>query len=180
MNCNNITLAGIPAQCPVGKGGIETVYIVQASDVEAVTMDAEGEMIETITLAATKKWAQYNFGKGTSYMNSTLNVDETAGYNYVTTEISLFFGILETSKRIEIAALTVGKTAAIVKDANSRYWYIGPKSNNGEYLYASAGTANTGTSKQDQNGYQITLSADADSYPIEIDPSKIDSILVSA
>ena len=38
-------------------------------------------------------------------MTSTLNVDETTGNNYVTTEVSLVFSKMETTKRIEMADL---------------------------------------------------------------------------
>ena len=54
MACTNVTLAGINLGCENSKGGIQTVYLVQASDVETVALDTENQMIETITLAASK------------------------------------------------------------------------------------------------------------------------------
>ena len=54
MACTNVTLAGITLGCESSKGGIQTVYLVQASDVETVTLDPENEMIEAITLGASK------------------------------------------------------------------------------------------------------------------------------
>ena len=48
------------------------------------------------------------------------------------------------------------------------------------YIDASAGTGTTGTAKTDQNAYTLTLSADTDSYPFEIDPTKIDTIIAGA
>ena len=62
-------------------------------------------------------------------MTSTLNVDETTGNNYVTTEVSLVFSKMETTKRIEMAGLAIGQFAIIVKDSNEKYWYLGPKYN---------------------------------------------------
>lgn len=54
MACTNVTLAGITLGCETSKGGIQTVYLVQASDVESVGLDTENEMIQTITLGASK------------------------------------------------------------------------------------------------------------------------------
>ena len=54
MACTNVTLAGITLGCETSKGGIQTVYLVQASDVESVALDTENQMIETITLGASK------------------------------------------------------------------------------------------------------------------------------
>lgn len=54
MACTNVTLAGITLGCETSKGGIQTVYLVQASDVESVGLDTENQMIQTITLGASK------------------------------------------------------------------------------------------------------------------------------
>ena len=54
MACTNVTLAGITLGCETSKGGIQTVYLVQASDVESVSLDTENQMIESITLGASK------------------------------------------------------------------------------------------------------------------------------
>lgn len=54
MACTNVTLAGINLGCENSKGGIQTVYLVQASDVESVTLDDQNQMIESITLGASK------------------------------------------------------------------------------------------------------------------------------
>ena len=180
MACTNVTLAGITLGCETSKGGIQTVYLVQASDVESVGLDTENQMIQTITLGASKTGKEYQFRKNTGSMTSTLNVDETTGNNYVTTEVSLVFSKMETAKRIEMAGLAIGQFAIIVKDSNEKYWYIGPKNNGGEYVSSSAGTGTTGTAKTDQNAYTLTLSADTDSYPFEIDPTKIDTIIAGA
>lgn len=54
MACTNVTLAGVTLGCESSKGGIQTVYLVQASDVESVTLDDQNQMIEAITLGASK------------------------------------------------------------------------------------------------------------------------------
>lgn len=100
-------------------------------------------------------------------MTSTLTVDETAGTNYVTTEVSLVFTKMDTAKRIEVAGMAIGQLAVVVLDSNGHYWYVGYD----DYVSSSAGTGQTGTAKSDSNAYNITLSADSESYPYEIDPT---------
>lgn len=166
-----ITLNGITLDCQPSLGGIKKVWLAQYSDVSEVTVDPESEMITSITNAG--EWYEYQFRKATGSLTSTLNVDETAGTNYVSNELSLVFTKMETAKRIEIAALSIGQLCAIVLDSNGHYWFLGKD----DYVSASAGAGNTGTAKGDQNAYTLTLSTDSDSYPYEIDPSKIETIL---
>ena len=166
-----ITLNGITLDCQPSLGGIKKVWLAQYSDVSEVTVDPESKMISSITNAG--EWYEYQFRKATGSLTSTLNVDETAGTNYVSNELSLVFTKMETAKRIEIAALSIGQLCAIVLDSNGHYWFLGKD----DYVSASAGAGNTGTAKGDQNAYTLTLSTDSDSYPYEIDPSKIETIL---
>ena len=98
-----ITLNGITLDCQPSLGGIKKVWLTQYSDVTGVTVDPESNMISDITNAG--EWYEYQFRKATGSLTSTLNVDETAGINYVSNELSLVFTKMETAKRIEIAAL---------------------------------------------------------------------------
>ena len=170
MACTQI-LAGITLDCASSVGGIKEVYIANYDDVTVDEFD--GEMITSIRLSGNTKFKKYEFRKQTGSMTSTLNVDETAGVNYVSTELNLVFTKMETAKRIEIAALSVGQLAVIVKDGNNKYWYLGYN----DYVSATAGSANTGTAKGDSNNYSITLKDESDSYPYEVDPTIIDDLL---
>ena len=172
MACN-VTLAGIPRDCSNSLGGIKTVYLVDYSAVKGVTVDPETNMISAIQLNTGSKWLNYWFRKGTGSLTSTLNVDESTGANYVSNELSLVFTKMETAKRLEIAAMSIGQLAAIVLDSNCKYWFLVKD----DYVSASAGSGNTGTAKGDSNNYSITLSTDSESYPYEIDPTKIEEIL---
>ena len=170
MGCSQV-LAGITLDCASSVGGIKEVYIANYNDVSAVTL--QDDMIDTITMSGDAKFKKYEFRKQTGSMTSTLNIDETAGINYVSTELNLVFTKMETSKRIEIAALSVGQLAIIVKDGNNKYWYLGYN----DYVSASAGSANSGQNKGDSNNYSITLKDESDSYPYEVSESALDSIV---
>lgn len=168
--CNQ-TLAGITLDCSNNKGGIKTVYIANYGDVTGFE-ENEG-VITGITMAEGATFKAYQFRKNTGSMNSTLTADETNGLNYVTTEVSLVFTKMDTAKRVEMAALSLGQLAVIVLDSNGIYWYITPD----DYASASAGTGETGTAKGDRNAYTLTLSVENDGYPIEIAETAIAEIV---
>ena len=161
MDCSSITLAGITMDCAPSLGGIKRVWLTQYKD-NVATLDAETKMVASF--ADDTVWYEYQFRKGTGSLTSTLTVDETAGTNYVTNELALVFTKMETAKRMEIAAMSVGHLCAVVEDSNGKYWFLGYD----DYVSASAGTSVTGTAKGDQNAYTITLSTDSESYPYEL------------
>lgn len=167
--CNQ-TLAGIQLDCSTSLGGIKRVYIANYNDVKELTED--GGKITGITMEDGKKFKMYQFRKQTGSMNSTLTVDETAGINYVSTEVSLVFTKMETAKRIEMSALAIGQLVVIVEDSNGTFWYLGYD----DYVSASNGGANTGTAKGDQNAYTLTLKDESDTFPFEVEASAVAAV----
>lgn len=161
MACSQ-TLEGIPQDCAPSMGGIVEAYIANFDDVASVTVQ-DGQ-INAITMADAAKFKKYYFKPGTSNFTSTLNVDPANGVNYVSTDIVLLFSRMETAKRVEVAALSVGDLVMIVKDANGKYWYFGYD----EPVTATAGDGQTGTARTDGNRYSITLQDNAQSWPYEI------------
>lgn len=105
--CNQ-TLGGITLDCTNSLGGIRRVFIANYGDVTNVEV-GDGDVIgvENITMSGDAKFKSYQFRKQTGSMTSTLTVDETAGINYVSTELSLVFTKMETPKRIEMAAIAM-------------------------------------------------------------------------
>lgn len=187
--CNQ-TLAGITLDCTNSLGGVKTVYIANYGDVTKVELDTVDDstptsadttygMITGITMTTPKegeiapKFKPYQFRKQTGSMTSTLTVDETAGVNYVSTELSLVFTKMETAKRIEMSALAIGQLAVIVEDSNGKYWYLGYD----DYVSATAGGGNTGTAKGDGNNYTLTLRDESDTYPYEITKEAVDAVI---
>ena len=170
--CNQ-TLNGITLDCSHSLGGIKTVFIANYGDVESVSADTSSGKIVSVTMATSAKFKPYQFRKQTGSMTSTLTVDETAGVNYVSTELSLVFTKMETAKRLELSALSIGQLAVIVEDSNGTFWYLGKD----DYVSATAGGAQTGVAKGDGNNYTLTLRDESDTYPFEIDKSAVDSII---
>lgn len=180
------TLGGISVGCESSLGGIRAVYIAKYEDVSAVSVDTEDGstpdnpdvtygMITGISMNGGAKFYKYTFRKETGSMESTLTVNEQAGTNFVTTNINLVFSKMETKKRTEIAALSIGQLSVIVEDMNGKYWLVGAPED--EYVSASAATAATGTAKGDANAYNITLTGAGASYPKEVLKSAVDEVV---
>ena len=174
--CNQ-TLAGIQLDCTNSLGGIKTVYIANYNDILEIQLSEEEEgsqlgKITTIEMVDGGTFKPYQFRKQTGSMTSTLNIDEQAGINYVSTELSLVFTKMETAKRLEMTALAKAQLAVIVEDSNNKYWYLGYD----DYVSASAGSANTGQSKGDSNNYGLTLRDESETFPYEVAASVIETL----
>lgn len=169
MECNSITLAGIARDCNANMGGIQKVWMILKSDVNSVTVT--DNKISALSIATGSANA-FNFRKGAASMTSNLQKDDTAGSYYWETDLAMNFQRMETAKRTAIMALTLAEAAAIVKDNNGIYWFLGKD----EYLSAINGTGETGTAKTDANQYTVTLQDSSLELPYEIAESVIEGL----
>ena len=170
MSCNQ-TLSGLVKDCSPSMGGILEVLLANREDVASV--EAVTGKISGITMEASAKFKKYTFARNTGSLTSTYTIDQASGVKYVTTDLVLQFNRMETTKRVEITALSVNDLVAIVKDANGVYWYLGYD----EPVNASAGDGQTGTARGDANRYSITLQDISKEMPMEVDASTIEGIL---
>ena len=170
MSCIQ-TLSGLAKDCAANMGGIVEVMIANFADVTGVTI-TDG-IVSAVTMAADAKFKKYSFAKNTGSLTSTYNIDAASGVKYVTSDLLLQFNRMETSKRVEITALSLGDLAVIVKDANGKYWYLGKD----EPVNASAGDGQTGTARGDANRYTITLQDESKEMPYEVDSSIVDALV---
>ena len=161
MACNQ-TISGLVADCLPSKGGVAEVYLANYEDVTDITVT--DNKVTAITMASGKKFHRYYFRPGTSSMTSTLNVDLAAGVNFVQTDLTMLFSRMETTKRVELSALSVNDLRAICKDSNGVFWLLGEE----EPMVASAADGQTGTAKTDANRYSITLQDNNSTWPKEI------------
>lgn len=161
MACNQ-TLGGLVNDCARSMGGIKRIFIANRDDVSQVTVTEN--QITAITMVESAKFKAYYFRKGTGNFTNTLNTDPSTGVNYVGTDIVLQFTRMETTKRIEMIALSVNDLVCIVEDNNGVYWYFGYDNP----VNASAGDGQTGTAMTDGNRYSITLHDDSEDWPYEV------------
>lgn len=169
--CASLTLAGLCRDCDANVGGIQVVYITTSNSVSGISYDSGNTKITGITLSSGASFYEYQFRKNTGSMTSTLNVTDD-GNTYVSTELSLVFGKMQTRSRIEMNALSLSDLFVIVKDANGKYWALGTE----DPVTASGGAGETGTNRTDPNRYTITLSEVAASFPFEVDASVIEGL----
>lgn len=160
MSCTAYTLKGITNDCSTSKGGIREVYIADwAKDIFTL-----GETSDTVaSLKAETKWYKFYIKKNTSSFTSTATIDLANGVNYVSTELNLIFTKMETSKRVEMSALTLNDVACLVVDSNNKVWCMGLNNP----VNASAATAESGTAASDGNKYSITLTDESDTFLYE-------------
>lgn len=166
MACS-ITLNGIQKDCKNNIGGLSKVWIAPYT-AGAATVDTN-KISAISNLAAFKG---YEFSRNTASMTSTRNKDFTNGTSYVSTEVVLQFNRMETDKRIEVEALSVGELQIIVRDNNGIYWFLGHDAP----VESTAGTAQTGAAKTDGNFYNITFTDESFEYPYEILDTVLDEL----
>lgn len=169
MSCIQ-TLSGLAKDCSPSMGGIVEVYIANFGDVTAKTI-TDGK-ISAITMASGATFKSYAFPRNTGSLTSTYNVAD-GGNKYVSSDLVLQFSRMETAKRVELTALAISDLAIIVRDANSKYWYLGYD----EAVNLSAGDGQTGTARGDANRYSITLQDNSWEMPYEVDGSIIAGLL---
>lgn len=156
------TLNGLGRSCDTSMGGINEVYIANYDDISEILYSTDKSEVTGFTMAGSAKFKKYWFRKGTGSMTKTLNVSEN-GSNYVSTDLVLQFDRMETKKRIEMSALSVGDLAVLVKDGNGKVWFLGEDAP----VRANAGNGETGTARSDGNRYSITLQDENGTFPKE-------------
>lgn len=163
MACTQ-TLSGLTRDCLGSIGGVLEVLIANVDDVASITISSN--KVTAITMAASAKFHRYALRRGNGSMTSEATVDASSGNQFYTNSVLMQFSRMETTKRVEIAALAQADTIAIVHDANGLYWLVGDSDHP---LNLAGGTvAQTGQASADRNGYDITLQNESPDLPVEI------------
>ena len=170
MSCSQ-TLAGLARDCSPNIGGIKRVLLANTSDVSALTVTTG--VVSAITMDTGKKFKAYNFNPQTSSLSSNYTVDQANNIKFVESDLVLVFAKMNTTARLEIAALAQADLYAIVEDNNGTFWLLGYD----EPVGISAGDGLTGTQRTDRNGYSITLHDVSKELPMEVSSSIIEGIL---
>lgn len=168
--CSSYTLAGLSAQCKDSIGGVEKIWLAPIESVDASVND------NVLGISDVSAFKTYKLRKNSATLATNLTINDNAG-NYWTTEVMMDFLKMETTKRLEMMALTMGETVAVVKDSNSKYWFVGANTSTAlTPLTASAGVGETGQAKSDSNHYQVTLSVDTAELPYEVNATTITAL----
>lgn len=167
MACSNFTLKGISRGCKDSLGGVKKVWLASDYDTVINSIEIADNILSIKEETVLEAFKVFNFFRNTGSMTSTLQTSDNAGNSWHT-EVALVFMKQETAKKLEIEAMVMSECAAVVLDANGKYWFLG-KDN---AITGSAATAQTGTAATDLNGYNVTLADDSMALPYEITDSK--------
>lgn len=187
MACSSQLISNLEIECGSNKGGIRRVWLAPWQDsvkddtrvpymtVQNYSEEGEGKNIPYFisnVSGLSADWKEFAFKPNTSQFTTTFNRDDANGTQYYTTEISMTFRKMETQKRLAIASLALADVYVVVEDCNGNYWGFGT---DGEGAHLSANTGQTGTNKTDSNAYNITLSVDSDSLPLQLDEAAVEN-----
>lgn len=161
MACTQ-TLGGLTRDCSNNMGGIKEVYIANYDDVSAVTFS--NDIITAFTMVGSAKFKKYAFRPQTAELVSTPQVSSENGVAYIQSVLTLQFAKMDTTKRLEINALSLGDLVIVVVDNNGKMWYLGKDAP----VVASGGDSGTGKAFGDANRYGIQLTDNSREYPFEV------------
>lgn len=175
MKCVPYQLSSITTSCGSNIPSIKQMWIGNFGSVTPTytyvtgVTDADGnqiiESVKSLALDNTtpEYWVEYAFRKNTCSASSEMTINDN-GSHYFTNSLNMVFAKQDTNKRLNIEAIASGDCHAIYLDGNGKYWLM----NLDAEVTLSTATANTGTAVGDSNQYELVLSQDAATMPIEI------------
>lgn len=174
MACLNYGLKGIGNNsCETFLAGVKRVLLGYKDEFD-FEVNKDEQKVTSMTGGADSQIYQYDIIEDTGGLTSTL----TQGGNktkYYTHNIALQFNRLEAKKHLEIQAMATEKLFAIVETNDNKNWLVG-------YDYpisAQDMTAQTGSTFEDLNGYNLTLSTRSAYMPFAIETEKYQSLIAN-
>jgi hypothetical protein len=159
------TLINITKSCDNNTGGIRQVWINEQDGVTSTTVAGGAWIVSAIT---TTPFATFEINRNTGNYTEDTAIDLINGSTFVTQTITLMFNRRDKDKSEAINVLGAGQQylAAVVLDANGKYWYF-------ENLQLTATGEGSGTARADGSKYSITLLAESDHLCYEIDSTLV-------
>jgi hypothetical protein len=163
MSCE--ALQNIAKTCDNNTGGIRQVWINEQDGVTATTVAGGAWIVSAIT---TTPFATFEINRNTGNYTEETAQDLLSGSTLVTQTITLMFNRRDKEKSEAISVLGAGQQylAAVVLDANGKYWYF-------ENLQLTATGEGSGTARADGSKYSVTLLAESGHLCYEIDSTLV-------
>lgn len=172
MACS-VTLSGIVRDCEANAGGVKALYIANKDDVTAITLDTTSAKISAITMASSAKFKGFYFKPRQCNVVLTGAVNEAGEYAGENGVLTVNFGRMDTTKRTQLAALSIAELVVIYTDNNDISWLLGydaPVLRNG-------GEATTGQARTDYNHYGLELHSSDNQYPFEVPDTVLANVI---
>ena len=163
MSCE--ALQNIAKSCDNNTGGIRQVWINEQDNVTSTTVAGGAWIVSAITATP---FATFEINRNTGNYTEDTAVDLINGSTFVTQTITLMFNRRDKEKSEAIHVLGAGQQylAAVVLDANGKYWYF-------ENLQLTATGEGSGTGRADGSKYSVTLLAESDHLAYEIEAADV-------
>jgi len=167
------TLQEILKGCDNNSGGIYTLLINQQDNITGVTTLETGTNWEVTDINHSEPFIALEFKRNTGNFTEDGTIDLVNGSSYVTQTINLMFHRRDQEKSKAIKILGAGQQylAAVVGDANGKYWYF-------PFLQVTAYGEGSGTARADGSKYSLTLVAENPELAYEVDPAILPDLLV--
>ena len=162
MSCE--ALQTITKSCDNNSGGIKFIWLNEQANVTAATPTGW----EVTTLTSSPIYTAFEINRNTGSFTEETAVDLINGSTFVTQTITLMFNRRDKEKSEAIHVLGAGQQylAAVVLDANGKYWYF-------ENLQLTATGEGSGTARADGSKYSVTLLAESEHLAYEVTANQI-------
>ena len=123
------------------------------------------ESISGLTLDTTNYdyWVEFQFKKNTCSASTEMTINDN-GSHYFTNSLNMVLAKQDNAKRLNIQSIASGDCACVYVDGNGIYWMIGLN----DSVTLTTASATTGTTISESNQYDLVLSEDSSTMPIQI------------
>lgn len=156
--------------CDVGGGGVGEMWIIEFNNV--ISMVESSGVITSITKATGKIFRKYQLVNETSNANQKITGNPPNGTLFFGQTAQLVINKQQVSVRNEIMLLAMNTLMIIAKDNNDSYHLFGRQHG----LRLLEGSADTGTSWQDRNGYVLNFTGNERQLAPFVDSSVISTL----
>jgi hypothetical protein len=167
------TLQEILKGCDNNSGGIYTLLINQQDNITSIATSETGTAWMVDDIVFTSPFIELEFKRNTGNYTEDGTIDLVNGSSYVTQTINLMFHRRDQEKSKAIKILGAGQQylAAVVGDANGKFWYF-------PFLQVTAYGEGSGTARADGSKYSLTLVAENPDLAYEVDGGIVQGLLV--
>ena len=161
-----LSLESIQKSCDNNSGGIYQVWFIPQDNIDVVTSNTTYPAYEVTAITVNPlltTFDSYFIRRNTSNYTEEQAADLINGSTFVTQTINLVFHRREAAKSnaLKILASVQQYLAAVVLDANGRYWYM-------PYMQLTATGEGSGTARADGSKYTVTMVAENEFLALEV------------
>ena len=161
-----LSLESIQKSCDNNSGGIYQVWFIPQDNIDVVTSNTTYPAYEVTAITVNPlltTFDSYFIRRNTSNYTEEQAADLINGSTFVTQTLNLVFHRREAAKSNSLKILASGQQylAAVVLDANGKYWYF-------PYMQLTATGEGSGVARADGSKYTVTMVAENESLAVEV------------